>query len=127
MYLRMGDYPPGVTGNEPEINGIPDMWIPDDCCKYCEHYKGDVCGKDWVNGDDDYLPERDDKDEDDYCDNYEWNGETLDLPKKQMKPKRSAYKHDYVYNRAMRQYEADYREWNKAYYSALRYRDPYYE
>ena len=81
-----GDYPPGVTGREPELNGIDEMWIPDDCCGYCTHYCGDVCAKEWNNGDDSYyVPERDDKDEDDCCDDYEWNEKLLELPKEPKK------------------------------------------
>ena len=122
--MGMGDYPPGVTGKEPELNGIPDMWIPDDCCRYCKHYKGDVCGKDWANGDDSYyLPERDDKEEDDCCDSFEWDGNLLDLPKEPVKPKRSDYKAEWIYKIAMRSYELNHREWYRAYCNALR--DPY--
>lgn len=118
--MRMGDYPPGVRGDEPELNGTPDMWIPDDCCRYCTHYDGDVCTKDWNNMDESYyIQDRDDKDETDCCSDYEWNEELLELPKEPVKPKKSAYKHERTYQNALRHYEADHREWQKAYWKAV--------
>ena len=100
--MRMGDYPPGVTGNEPELNDIDEMWIPDDCCRYCTHYKDDVC-----------------KGKTDCCSDYEWNGELLELPKKPVKPKREQYKEEWKYNIAVRTYERKHREWQAAYFRAL--------
>lgn len=118
--MMMGDYPPGVTGNEPELNDIPDMWIPDDCCRYCIYYDGDVCTREWNNGDEDYyVPERDDKLETDCCDHYEWNGELLELPKEPVKPKRSQYKDERIYKLAMNHYWSEHREWSRAYWKAI--------
>lgn len=63
-----GSYPPGVTGK------MIDHYAGEDyvCrCENCFHYDGGYCTKDWNNMDDDYMiPERDEKDPDDYCDDY---------------------------------------------------------
>ena len=60
-----GSYPPGVEG-----------WMIDDgtdqCCATCKHYNGDYCTKEWDDNDPDCcIPERDEKAEDDYCDDWE--------------------------------------------------------
>ena len=125
--MMEGSYPPGVTGNEPELNGIDEMWIPDDCCRYCVHYKGDVCGKEWNNGDDSYyIPERDDKEETDCWDDYEWNEELLELPKEPVKPDRKRYKEEWRYRVAMNCYRAEYSKWRKAYWNVIDYRSEDY-
>ena len=113
--MMMGDYPPGVTGNEPELNDIDEMWIPDDRCGYCVRYNGEACTKEWNNlDDDDYIPERDDKDESDCCDAYEWNGETLEEPKPPVRPKREQYADYATYKRAMYHYQTEWIRWAKA-------------
>ena len=44
------------------------------CCANCTHYFNDVCTKDWNNMDESYyLPDRDDKDPEDSCDDWEYN------------------------------------------------------
>lgn len=50
--------------------------VPNPCCYYCTEYDGDRCMKEWNNADPDYYVSwRDDKDPDDLCEDYEWNGE----------------------------------------------------
>ena len=99
--MVMGDYPPGVTGRETALNGIPDMWIPDDGCRYC--CRCAVCG-------------RDDEAEDFCCDAYEWNGELLELPKKPAKPKRSCYLSEQGYQTTVSEYKKNCRAWHAAHY-----------
>lgn len=113
--MRDGDYPPGVTGKMLDaMEGPDDMWIPEPCCKYCERYDGDRCTKDWNNMDEDYyVPDRDDKDEYDCCDDYGWNGETLELPRKPEKPVRRANQTDYQWQWTMRYYRQDMIRWQK--------------
>ena len=61
-----GAYPPGVTGAMIDRLDIPD------CCGNCRLYDGDHCMKEWNNFDRDYyLPERDDKQPDEWCKDYE--------------------------------------------------------
>ena len=61
-----GDYPPGVTGKM--IDALENQC----CCGNCTHYDGEHCMKEWNNLEDDYyIPERDDKESDDYCDDWE--------------------------------------------------------
>ena len=41
-------------------------------CENCRYYNGDYCMRDWNNAEEDYkVPERDARDPDDYCDEYE--------------------------------------------------------
>lgn len=66
-----GDYPPGVTGKM-----IDDYFEGNskECCGTCIHYdfKREACTLTWNNMDPDYYnPNTDDRDEDDYCDEYE--------------------------------------------------------
>lgn len=113
--MRMGDYPPGVTGNEIEINGIDDMWIPDECCKYCALYDGESCMKEWNNGDKEYyIPERDDRDEMDSCEDYDWNGKYLEEPKEPVKPLRENFVTDIGFRYALGTYFTERRKWSKA-------------
>lgn len=50
--------------------------VPVPCCYYCTEYDGDKCHKEWNNNDDCYYIDwRDDKEPDDLCECYEWNGE----------------------------------------------------
>lgn len=68
-----GSYPPGVAGY------MLDDYFRDDVeesCSTCSHYDGDRCMKLWNNADEDYyVPERDDRDPEDYCEDYEYNEE----------------------------------------------------
>lgn len=42
------------------------------CCDTCREYDGDRCTKFWNNLDPAYyIPDRDDKDPDDYCEDWE--------------------------------------------------------
>ena len=53
--------------------------VPAPCCRYCVSYDGERCMKEWNNLDPDcYVPERDDKDPDDLCEDYSWSGEWED-------------------------------------------------
>ena len=64
-----GSYPPGVTGQM--IDQYFGADIPE-CCGTCFYYDGTYCMKDWNNLDRDYcIPDRDEKEESDYCDDYE--------------------------------------------------------
>ena len=50
--------------------------VPEPRCEFCQEYDGDRCHREWNNNDDCYyIPERDDKEPDDVCEGYEWNGE----------------------------------------------------
>ena len=50
--------------------------VPKPVCKYCTYYNGSYCTYEWNNCDESYcIPERDKRDEDDLCENYEWSGE----------------------------------------------------
>ena len=50
--------------------------VPVPCCQYCTEYNGDSCMKEWNNADPCYYIDwRDDKEPDDLCEDYEWNGE----------------------------------------------------
>ena len=111
---RDGDYPPGVTGDMiPE--GPDDMWIPEPCCKYCEHFDGSWCTKDWNNMDSSYcVPDRDGKDDYDCCDDYGWNGETLEFPRKPEKPVRRKNQTDMQWTWTMRYYRQEMNKYRKA-------------
>ena len=53
--------------------------VPVPCCYYCTEFDGDRCHKEWNNNDDCYyIPWRDDKEPDELCECYEWNGEWED-------------------------------------------------
>lgn len=57
-------------------SGCANPLEPEPRCEYCTEYDGNRCMKEWNNADDCYyVPERDDKEPDDCCDDYEWNGE----------------------------------------------------
>ena len=61
-----GAYPPGVTGR------MIDALENGRCCGYCRYYNGDCCMREWNNADEDYkVPERDERDPMDYCDDFE--------------------------------------------------------
>ena len=110
-----GAYPPGVTNDMLDaMEGPDDMWLPEPCCGYCEHFDGDRCTKDWNNMDESYyVPDRDDKSEYDWCEDYGWNGETLEYPRKPVKPVRRENQTDYQWKLAMRYYRQDMIEWQK--------------
>ena len=116
--MRDGDYPPGVTGNEPELNGIDEMWIPDPCCGNCTKYH-EVCTKCWSKDEADYVPERDDKDETDCCDDYDWNGEWRELPKEPVRPKRNPGEPDWRFNIRMNRYHGEHLRWQREYHKAI--------
>ena len=102
-----GAYPPGVTGSMiPE--GVNPVFIPLPCCRYCTEYNGDSCMKEWNNADEDYyFPERDDREPEESCDDYEWNGELLEEPHR---PIRDDYAGEKLYQEAMRKYNEFVRE-----------------
>ena len=53
--------------------------VPSPCCQYCTEYDGDRCHIRWNNNDECYYnPDLDDKEPDDLCEHYEWNGEWED-------------------------------------------------
>lgn len=65
-----GAYPPGVTGKM--IDEYFGEGLPDPCCNNCVFYDGDSCERLWNNGDPEYyIPERDDREPEDYCDDWE--------------------------------------------------------
>lgn len=103
-----GDYPPGVTGADIDryfCDNVPDCWYPDDCCKYCKEYDGDSCMKEWNNADPAYyVPERDDKQPDECCGDYVWNGEYLEEPKRPVKPTRLQFVTEGAFRHAMARY-----------------------
>lgn len=72
----IGTYPDGATPYIYEI-GSQDLakgYKP--TCKICEMYNGSCCMKEWNNLDESYfIPERDNKDPDDCCDDFKWDGE----------------------------------------------------
>ena len=111
--LFEGSYPPGVTGDMiPE--GMDDMFIPKPACKYCKLCIGDYCTKYWNNLDESYcIPDRDEVDEFDCCDDYEWNGEPSEEPEKPKPPERKRYKFEYMYQRAMQEYWSELKKWKK--------------
>lgn len=48
--------------------------LPEKGCWNCEAYDGDHCTKDWNNADESYyIPDRDDKEPEDYCDDWSYN------------------------------------------------------
>lgn len=54
--------------------------VPIPCCYYCTEYDGDRCHKEWNNNDECYYIDwRDDKESDELCEDYEWNGEWEDV------------------------------------------------
>ena len=67
--MRDGAYPPGVTGKM-----IDELDNPN-CCGNCIHYNGSYCTRMWNNMDEDYKTDEDEKEPEDYCDDWEWDGE----------------------------------------------------
>ena len=62
-----GAYPPGVTGKM-----IDALEGDGRCCDNCRYYNGDCCTREWNNAEEDYkVTERDERDPEDYCDEYE--------------------------------------------------------
>ena len=102
--------PPGCV--EPEEDD--EMFVPDPCCFYCNHYTGDYCMKDWNNAEEEYCdPYRDSRDEYDLCEDYEWNGEYDDKPQKPEPPKKAWFKNSpWRYQVAMTDYLKRLRKWN---------------
>lgn len=63
-----GAYPPGVTGK------MIDDLEHGCCCGNCRYYNGTACTAGWNNAEEGYYnPELDNRDPDDYCD--DWEGE----------------------------------------------------
>lgn len=89
-------------------NGDPDRcevvsreFLPDPCCEYCKEYDGERCHKEWNNNDECYyLPDRDDKDPDECCDDYEWNEDLENLREEPREPKKEDYRRERDYLRA---------------------------
>lgn len=49
---------------------------PEPCCGFCTEYDGSRCMKRWNNLDECYYnPDLDDKEPEDWCEDYKWNGE----------------------------------------------------
>lgn len=68
-----------IWNNNPyDARQIPDNRIPEPSCGSCVFYDGSHCTKDWNDLDITYyLPERDDREPYETCDDYEWDEETL--------------------------------------------------
>lgn len=70
-----GAYPPGVTGNEPELND----YGQDECCKNCDHYFHGSCTiaeRDYSAEEIEAMSDEEysaltEKDPDDFCDSWE--------------------------------------------------------
>ena len=103
--------PPGCV--EPEE--VDDMFIPEPCCRYCTCFDGDYCTKFWNNMDESYCdPDRDGRDDYDYCDDFEWNGELDENPPKPEAPDPKWYKgREWQYKIAYRSYENQLKKWRK--------------
>lgn len=112
-----GAYPPGVTNamlDQMEGREEDKFFEPDPACEYCEHYNGTYCTIDWNNMDESYcIPDRDEREPDDSCDDYAWNGEQLEEPKEPEKPKREDYPSEGSFARAMHHYNNDLRLYRK--------------
>lgn len=100
------NYPAGVTSADLSfLDPIPDEYIPDPCCEYCNEYDGNHCMKRWNNLDKCYYnPDLDDKEPEDCCEDYDWNGETLEEPKK---PKKEDFKDGKAYMKAVLKWKAE--------------------
>ena len=62
------------NNNPNDMRLVPGKLIPEPSCGSCIHYDGGHCTKDWNNLDDAYyIPERDDKDSCECCDDYDWD------------------------------------------------------
>ena len=120
-----GAYPPGVTGEMiDQIEGREEdkFFEPDPACEYCEHYNGQYCTIAWNNMDESYcIPDRDEKEPDDCCDDYSWNGEPLEEPRKPEKPERKNYQSEGSYARALRYYNNELRLYNRIKAERVRY------
>lgn len=112
-----GAYPPGVTNamlDQLEGREEDKFFEPDPACEYCEHYNGTYCTIGWNNMDESYCnPATDEKDPDDWCPDYSWNGEQLEEPKEPEKPKREDYPSEGSFARAMHHYNNDLRLYRK--------------
>ena len=61
-----------------EEAGLPFTDEPEKGCWNCLEFDGDRCMKDWNNADEDYyIPDRDDHDPTDYCDDWELNEDVM--------------------------------------------------
>lgn len=68
-----GSYPPGVTGDMIDEYFGEGKYAKDEdyCCGNCIHYSGIYCTKNWNNLDEAYKTDEDEKEPEDYCDDYE--------------------------------------------------------
>ena len=111
--MMEGAYPPGVTPAmlaQIEPREEDKFFDPDPACEYCEHYDGRFCTLLWNNMDESYcIPDRDEREPDDSCDDYALNGEPLEEPKRPERPKLEDYPSAGGYARAIRQYRLDLR------------------
>ena len=89
------------NGDPDNCTVIPREFLPAKECQYCKHYYGDVCSKEWNNRDEsDYVPERDDREAEDTCDDWEWDEDMDDLLDSPRTPKREDYKTERSYLQA---------------------------
>lgn len=80
--------------NSPDVEEVNDLFVPEEDCEYCEHYKKCKCE---LNADLDCV--------DDHCEQYEWNGEFLEEP-------RCPYRGDYKNEKDYRADRKFYLEWH---------------
>ena len=69
-----GAYPPGVTGEM--IDRLEGRGEPEPACKHCIFFdfRYEACNREWNNLDESYyIPDRDDRDENDSCEHYEFD------------------------------------------------------
>ena len=104
--------PPGCI--EPDYDEDDEFFEPEACCEFCEHFDDPYCTLMWNNMDKSYcVPERDEKEYDDSCDSYEWNGEYLDYPRRPEKPQREKFGSEGHFRSAMRYYEIQMKRYRK--------------
>ena len=75
-----GAYPPGVTGKLVDQAFGTDINVEEGCWN-CIHYNGSwcACTKEWNNMDEsNYVPERDDVEEDGWCSDWELDEGSLE-------------------------------------------------
>lgn len=96
------------NGDPDRCEVIPREFLPDPVCEYCMKYNGEACTKCWNNNDEsEYFPERDDRDPDDTCDEWEWDENEENLREEPLEPRRE----DYRTERAYRMAKKAVREW----------------
>ena len=66
------------NNNPDDARLVPDNLIPEPSCGSCIFNDGSHCTKDWNDLDSTYyLPERDDREPYETCDDYKWDEETI--------------------------------------------------